>query len=63
MVHAIPALLVPMVLLLDIARTVELGLTVIRPVHWTVRSVPLALPRLHLDIPSAPLVLPVPTVT
>ena len=46
-----------------IARTVKLGLSATPPLRLSVRSVPWARPRLHLDIPSAPLVLPVPTVT
>ena len=62
MVHAIFVLLVPMVLLLELARSVRLGLSVTLLVHFSVTSAPEERPRLKLDYRSAPFVLSVPTV-
>ena len=49
MVHAIFVLLVPMVLLLEFARSVRLGLSVTLLVHFSVTSALWARPRLHVD--------------
>ena len=49
MVRAIPALSVNMVQPQEFARTVQSGLSVTKPVHFNVASVPWARPRPQVD--------------